>query len=136
MLLPIVHHTVVHLIRKHQHILLNTNLGNLLQLLLGEHLADRVMRGVNNHRLSLGSEGSGKLIHVERPVPAVLDTLASRGVERNKYGFGALELNRSKVLVKVGFDANDFIPRPTVRCEGSKHTLNSHVSSTHMCICN
>lgn len=136
MLLPVVHHTVVHLIRKHQHILLNTNLGNLLQLLFGEHLADRIMRGVDNHRLSLGSERSGKFIHVERPVPAVLDTFAGRGMERYKYGFGALELNRSKVLVKVGFDTNDFIPGPTVRREGGKHTLNSHVSSTPMCICN
>lgn len=126
MLIPVIHHTVVHLIRKHQNILLNTNLGNLLQLLLGEHFANRVMRGVDNHRLGFGSERSGKFIYVERPVSAMLDTFAGRRVKGHKDGFGTLEVDRSKVLVKVGFDTDDFIPGLTVRRESGKHTYTPY----------
>lgn len=79
------------------------------------------MRGVDNYCFGFGSECSGKFIYVECLVFVMFDIFVGRRVKGYKDGFGILEVDRSKVLVKVGFDIDDFIFGFIVCCESGKY---------------
>ena len=80
-LLVVIHHTIVHLVRHHQHALLNADLRELFQLGPGEHLADRVVRRVDDDAFGLRGERGSELVEIDAPVGPTLHALAARRVE-------------------------------------------------------
>ena len=127
MLEVVVHHAVVHLVRDDEHVLLDTDLGELLEFSAGEDLADGVVGGVDDDRLGLVRERCSELVDVERPVCARLDALGVRWwVEGHEHGFSALEGDTGVILVKVGFDEDDLVSWLEEGGECSEHAWSQY----------
>ena len=118
----VVDHTVVHLVRQYQHVLLHAHLRHLRQLLPREHFADGVVGRVDDDHLGLVGESGAELVNVNLPLLTRLDAGASWRVKRDEDSFGALESDRGVVLVKVGFDKDDFVAFVQKRRHGGVHS--------------
>lgn len=70
MLLVVEDHTVVDLISEAKHVELDTQFGNLGQFLPREHLADGVVRSIDDDSFSLGPERGSEFVEIDLPVGA------------------------------------------------------------------
>lgn len=123
MLQFVVNHTVIHLICKNDNILLHADLCYRLQLFPREHLSDGVVGRVDDDDLCLVGECISEFVDVDRPVSTgrMGDTFFG-GMKRDKDSVGALESDRGVVLVKVGFDEDDFVSYFAKGSQGGVHT--------------
>lgn len=109
MLHIIIQHTIIHLVREAHDVELDAQLGNLGQFVPGEDFADGVVWRIDDDGFCFGSKGLPELGKVDGPVGAGGDAGGGCGwVEGDVDGVGALEFDGCKVLVKEGFEEDDF----------------------------
>lgn len=117
--------TVVDLVAQDDDVVLNAEIANGLQLFLGKHLADWVMRAIEYNHTGLVVDGSLELVHVKGPFTCrgLLAGALLRRVQGHVDDLAAGHLNVVDVLVEERLEDNDLVTGLDKAHEGREHSL-------------
>lgn len=119
---------IVDLITKDKKIVLDSQVTDGADLLLGEDLAHGVMRGIEEDDLGPWGDGRLKLLHIHLPGGGGDDPILPRlpGDQGQEDGDTTVHGDIGEILVKVGFKEDDLVPLVEV---GGKDTEDAFVST-------